>query len=251
MREVPHNIPSRPGEKYSFIAGIEGQERTYKMLRGKANFLTVKEIGTASLINSSHRKVGWGMASSVSVRPIALRNWKVGDNNTVVQEGFVERVNVGDQPMWDRFTCFGPGTFYLGQLGSASDKDMVQFGPLLPNQIMQVDTDPRKRGVIDMTAISPTPQEAAMFKKATFDFFSFLSTSTVQTSPAATASIFGIVPPQGNPYALLKGRFSVPIPPRSPGASIVSPYHVKVKIDNGNSDSQIMVAGTPLRRLPY
>jgi len=248
MREVPHIIPSRPGEKYKFIFGQENEPRTFKMMRANATFLTVKEVGTSSVIDSAHRKAGFGMATLAgSVRPLAIRNWSVGDNTTVVQEGFVERVNVGDQPMWDRFTCFGPGTFYLGN--GPSSTDLVKFGPLLPNQIMQVRTDPRKRGVVDMTAIPPTPQEVAMFRKASLDFFSFFSLGNIPTSPAIT-SIFGIAAPQGNPYSLLNGRFSVPIPPRSPGAP-VQPYHVKVKIDNGNSDSQIIAAGTPLRRLPY
>jgi hypothetical protein len=127
----------------------------------------------------------------------------------------------------------------------------VKFGPLLTNQVMQVRTDPRKRAVIDMTAIPPTQAEADMFQDAADDFFSFLfSANAVQTSPSATESIFGIRPPQGNPYALLDGRFSNSVPPRSPGNPVTA-YHTKVKISGGNADSQIIVAGTPLRRLPY
>lgn len=250
IREVRHVIPARPGEKFSFITGVDGDPRTYKALRNKANLLSVKEAGTTSLIDSAHRKAGFGQAVVAgTVRPVALRSWKIGDNNSVAQEGFVERVNVGDQPMWDRYTCFGPGTFFFGN--GPSSTEFVKFGPLLPNQIMQVRTDPRKRGIVDMTAIPPTPQEIAMFQTAKKDFFSFLfSANAVPTSPQATESIFGIKPPQGNPYSLLNGRFSVPIPPRSPGGP-VQPYHVKVKISGGNSDSQIIVAGTPLRRLPY
>lgn len=249
LRETTMFLWPRAGEKFTFIAGVQGDSRMHKMLRSNATLMSVKEPGAVSLIDASHRKAGFGQAAlSGSVRPAGIRNWKVGDNNAVAQEGFVERVNVGDQPMWDTFTCFGPGNFYFGN--GPSSTEMVKFGPLLPNQVMQVRTDPGKRSVVDMTAIPPTPQEVALFQNAQQGFLSFLSDRSVRTSPQATQSIFGIVPPQGNPYSLLNGRFSNPIPPRSPG-NPVAQYHVKVKIDGGNSDSQIIVAGTPLRRMPY
>jgi hypothetical protein len=246
-------IQGRPTEKFTFITGTGstgGDPRTYKVLRNNALIQTIIESGTASLADSSHRKVGFGAAAvSGIVRPLGVRSWSAGDNNQVAQEGFVQRVNVGDQPMWDNFTCFGPGTFFLGN--GPDNKDLVKFGPLLTNQIMQVRTDPRKRGVIDMTAIPPTQQEVDMFTTAKRDFLSFLfSANAVPTAPSATESIFGITPPQGNPYSLLDGRFNNPVPPRSPG-NPVQAYHTKVKITGGNSDSQIIVAGTPLRRLPY
>jgi hypothetical protein len=253
IREFDY-VQGRPTETFRFITGMGGtgttDSRVYKVLRNNALLQTITEPGTASLADSSHRKVGFGMASTSGiVRPLAIRSWSAGDNSTVQQEGFVQRVNVGDQPMWDRFTCFGPGTFFFAN--GPDSTEFVKFGPLLTNQIMQVRTDPRKRGVIDMTAIPPTQAEADMFASAKQDFFSFLfSANAVPTSPSATESLFGIVPPQGNPYALLDGRFSTPIPPRSPG-NPVTPYHYKVKISGGNADSQIIVAGTPLRRLPY
>jgi hypothetical protein len=252
IREFDY-IQGRPTETFRFITGMGGtggDARVYKVLRNNALLQTITESGTASLADSSHRKVGFGEATtSGTVRPLGIRSWSAGDNSTVQQEGFVQRINVGDQPMWDRFTCFGPGTFFFAN--GPDSTQYVKFGPLLTNQIMQVRTDPRKRGVIDMTAIPPTQAEADMFATAKNDFFSFLfSANAVQTSPSATESLFGIVPPQGNPYALLDGRFSTPIPPRSPG-NPVTPYHYKVKISGGNADSQIIVAGTPLRRLPY
>jgi hypothetical protein len=241
--------PGQPGEKFKFVTGIFNDSRIYRVLRNNAVMGEVKETGTASLIDASHRKAGMGFATLAgTVRPLGVRNWKVGDNNNAAQEGFVSRINVGDQPMWDRFTCFGPGTFYLGN-GPGSN-DMVRFGPLLTNQIMQVRTDPRHRGVIDMTAIPASPQEIALHATAQHDFFSFLFGASIRTSPAATESLFGVLPPQGNPYALLKGRFSRPVPERSPGGPVVT-HHTKVKIEGGNQDSHIIVAGTPLRRLPY
>jgi hypothetical protein len=63
------------------------------------------------------------------------------------------------------------------------------------------------------------------------------------------ASVFGIVPPQGNLYSLLHGRFSNPIPPKPAGAPAPK-YQVNVGITGGSPASAIMVAGTPLRRFP-
>lgn len=241
----------RPTEKLTFHFGSEGDPRMFKMLRNNALWVTAKEIGTTSIVDSAHRKVGFGMATlSGAVRPLAIRNWQVGVDSTISQEGFVKRINVGDQPMFDRYTCFGPGTFYISNGPSSSE--FVKFGPLLPNQIMQIRTDPRKRGVVDMTSIPPSPQDAALFIETLADWLFFTFGGKVPTQPGAVESIFGIMAPQGNPYSILDGRFSdiSAIPARSPG-NPVTPYYVKVKIDDGNSDSQIIVAGTPLRRLPY
>lgn len=251
IRESPIFIPIAPTEKLTFHFGVEGDPRMFKMLRNNVPWVTVKETGTTSIIDSSHRKVGFGMATlSGAVRPLAIRSWQVGTDSTITQEGFVKRINVGDQPMFDRYTCFGPGTFYISNGPSSSE--FVKFGPLLPNQIMQIRTDPRKRGVVDMTSIPPSPQDAALFIKTLADWLFFTYGGKVPTQPGAVESIFGIMAPQGNPYSILEGRFSdiSAIPPRSPG-NPVTPYYVKVKIDDGNSDSQIIVAGTPLRRLPY
>jgi hypothetical protein len=58
------------------------------------------------------------------------------------------------------------------------------------------------------------------------------------------------VAPQGNLYSLLNGRFSEPIPPKSPG-NPAEEYFIKVEIEGGNADSQIIASGIPLRRNPY
>lgn len=126
---------------------------------------------------------------------------------------------------------------------------MVEFGPLLPNQIMQIRTDPRKYGVRDLTVIPASPQELNIFQKALQDFVSFATGNNVPPLLEAIQSAFGIAPPQGNPYSLLKGRFSRPVPAKSPGAP-VQPYYVKVEIDDGDASSMVLASGTPLRRYP-
>ena len=162
---------------------------------------------------------------------------------------FLERKNIGDQPMWDRYTCLGPGTFRFAN-GPGSTQ-MVEFGPLLPGQVAQIRTDPRKRGVVDLTATPPSAAEQAQWQDAMDALSSFTSVLSV------FQSIFGIlgtgpVPPQGNLYSLLKGRFSdnAAIPAKSPG-NPAQVYKVKVEISGGNSNTQILCAGTPMRRLPY
>lgn len=162
---------------------------------------------------------------------------------------FLDRINVGDQPMFDRYTCFGPGTFRFAD-GPGSTQ-MVEFGPLLPGQVAQIRTDPRKRSVVDLTAKPPSTQERAQFQDAMNSLASFTSVLSV------FQSIFGIlgtgpVPPQGNLYSLLKGRFSdnAAIPAKSPG-NPAETKHVKVEIVGGDANTMILCAGTPQRRLPY
>lgn len=250
IRQVGLPWGPQPGEKFRLVSGVNEDPGQYSLLRNGAAVVTVKESGSPSFTDSAHRKAGFGMAalSGAVDRPMGIRSWSVGDNTTVTQEGFVERINVGDQPMWDRFTCFGPGLFKIGN--GPNSTDMVEFGPLLPNQIMQIRTDPRKRSVVDMTMIPPSPQELNFLQEAIKDFLEFVSLGNVPPLLQTLESLFGILPPQGNPYSLLHGRFSIPVPARSPG-NPVQRYHTRVSIDDGNAESQIIVAGTPLRRLPF
>lgn len=245
-------IPPLPGEKFTLIAGFEGNERTFKVLRNGSEVMAVTEVGTGSPLGASNRKAGFGMVAGAGVpdqaSPAALRKWSAGDNATVSQVGFLPRVNMGDQPFWDRYNCFGPGIFRFGNGPGSSD--MVEFGPLLENQVMQVRTDPRKRGVVDLTSIPPTAQELDFFQQALKDFISFATGNNVPPLLQAIESQFGITPPQGNPYSLLKGRWSNPVPAKSPGRPALV-YHTRVEIANGNANSRVIAAGTPLRRFPY
>jgi predicted phage tail component-like protein len=247
----PILIPPIPGEKFTFIAGVDDSPRTFKVQRNGIELMSHVENGTQSIVNSAHRGLGFGMQAGRAVitqaTPAAIRKISGGDSTVVAQAGFLKRVNVGDQDYWDRYTCFGPGIFRFGN-GPGSE-DMVEFGPLLPNQIMQIRTDPRKYGVRDLTVIPASPQELNIFQKALQDFVSFATGNNVPPLLEAIQSAFGIAPPQGNPYSLLKGRFSRPVPARSPGAP-VQPYYVKVEIDDGNASSMVLASGTPLRRYP-
>lgn len=244
-------IPPVPGEKFTLIAGVDGSPRMFKVLRNGSELMSHSEVGTGSVMNSAHRGLGFGMQAGAALitqaTPAAIRKVSGGDNSTVSQKGFLQRFNVGDQDYWDRYTCFGPGVFRFGN--GPDSTDMVEFGPLLPNQIMQIRTDPRKYGVRDLTVAPVTPQELNIFQQALKDFVSFATGNNVPPLLQAIQSQFGILPPQGNPYSLLKGRFSNPIPARSPGEP-VRPYYVRVEIDDGNASSMVLASGTPLRRYP-
>lgn len=162
--------------------------------------------------------------------------------------GFLERYNVGDQTMWDEYTCTGPGTFYFAAKPGSSD--MVKFGPLLANQVMMVRTDPGKRSVVDLTAIPPSPQDLTIWQELLQLFLTFISFGPIPPLFQTIESLFGIRPPQGNPYSLLKGRFAGGVPPKPAGAP-ARPYHVAVKIEGGTASSGILAGGIPLRRFPW
>lgn len=260
MKEKPILIWPIPKEKFRLVAGGEGNERTYSVMRGSATLWTFKETGTGSPLGAANRSAGAGSSADGDEAPPGIRRWSAGDNSTVSQSKFLTRINVGDQPMWDRYTCFGPGTFRFWNGPYAGVNEYVEFGPLLSNQVMQVRTDPRKRGVVDMTTTPNSPQAETQYQSSLLDFFSFATANNVGALGEIISSVFGflgslvgsgaVIPPQGNPYSLLKGRWSKPIPQKSPGKNAF-PYHVKVEIDNGNADSKIIAAGTPLRRFPY
>ena len=242
------------GEKYTLVCGVEGDSRMYRILRNGLPILSHKETGDVLYpVDDDHKGVGFGMAAGAGIfsqaSPAWVRKIAAGDNSTVSQSGFLKRTNIGDQPMYDDYICFGPGVFRIWNGPGATDN--VEFGPLLPNQVVMLRTDPRDRNVYDLTAVPPTPQELTIFQRALKQFFSFAFANNVPPLVQAIQSLFGIRPPQGNVYSLLRGRFSdaAAIPPKSPG-NPATPYHVKVEIDDGNADSRIISSGTPLRRYP-
>jgi hypothetical protein len=256
LREMPLTISPRSGEqRWAFMCGTPANSRTYKLLRNGAPVFTFAEAGTASVLGSSNRLAGFGLCSTSSVAASGILRWSCGDNQTETQTGFVEMFNVGDQEMWPRFTCFGPGTFNFGN--GPGSTETVQFGPLLANQVAQVRSDPRKDGVVDMTSTPATTQDQIQFANATQDLLTFSALNLVTNFLGVFQSVFGLlgggsspVPPQGNLYSLLDGRFSNSIPAKSSGNPAL-PQNISMSITDGNADSMIIAAGTPLRRLPY
>jgi hypothetical protein len=180
-----------------------------------------------------------------------LLGWAAYDNTLTSQSGYITMVNCGDQPMYPRFTLYGPGTFTI-QDGPNNAGNNVMMGPLLPNQIVQLRTDPRNRGVTDLTSQPASPQALTLWQAALEDYLSFAIGNNTTPLTAAIESEFGIVPPQGNIYSLLNGRFSDNSGiVAKPVAGPVQAYEIPVSISGGNAQSKIVGAGTPLRRFPY
>jgi hypothetical protein len=259
--------PPLSAEEWTYVGGP-----TFKLYRSGALVFsfrpTTLEVYTAA---------GFGAHADANIVAPSLRAISFGDDQPKTQTGYLNFVNWGDQPAPPRFTCAGPGTFSFGN--GPSSPDMVDFGPLLPGQLMSVVTDGQKRGVVDLTTSAPATQDISSWQKAMNDLLSFFTTTGginehiaiaedffTETSIAileasglagtpflqAIKSQFGILPPQGNPYSLLHGMFSSAayIPPK-PAGKPPKLCQVPVKITNGTADSQIIGAITPLRRLPY
>lgn len=247
-------LPVLPGNKFTLIAGYEGDPRMFKVLWNGLPIMSVKESGTGSQLGSTHRGIGNGMHAAgaliTQATPAAIRTLSAGDNANVTQQGWLEMVNVGDQPMYWDATLFGPFTSVKIYDGPGSD-EYVEFGPALANQIVFLRTDPRSNTTLvqDLTATPTSPQALTLFQQAVKKLLSFVSNQNAFTDQIS--SMFGIRTPQGNLYRYLKGRFSdnAAIPPKSPG-NPAQPYHVKVEIVGGNADSKVIASGTPLRRWP-
>lgn len=254
----PLLVRALPGERFTLVAGYTGNERLFKVFRGKRGQLEIlahKESGTGSELGPDFRGVGWGMQAGGAVitqaTPAPIRAVEAGDNAMATQSGFLERVNIGDQPMWDDYTLFGPFSKVKIYDGPGSS-EYVEFGPLLDNQIVFLRTDPRSNTTLvqDLTTVPPTPQELNLFQDALSKFLSFAGMNNSALGDQVK-SLFGIRPPQGNLYKYLNGRFSdnAAIPAKSPGNG-ASPYFVKVEIEGGNADSRVIASGTPKRRYP-
>jgi hypothetical protein len=244
--------PPAPRERFALVCGFEDKEYVFKAMRNGLDIFTHVEDPHGSNIGADFRGVGWGMRAGAALitqaTPAAVTKFRVGDNIQSTQSGFLRRVNVGDQKMWDRYTLFGPASEI--RIGNGPNTtDYVSFGPLLTNQVVQIRTDSRKRSVVDLTSTPPTPQELALFQQAHDDYASFATGNNAPVLLQQLQSAFGVVPPQANLYPYLNGRFNQAIPARSPGNPI-TPYYVSVSIIGGNSDSKVVASGTPLRRYP-
>jgi hypothetical protein len=271
MRATILGIPPLPGEKFTVVAGtpdvdvpipsgisptlpesieiIPEEPHMFMVMRNGAPLMLFKDDFTPTQIGSGFRSMGIGMHATSSTPPANITRFDGGDNILIEERsGFIERINAGDQEGWDRYTCFGPGTFRIGN--GPGSTEMVEFGPLLPGQVMQIRTDPRKYGVKDLGSQPVTPQQQTVFHQLLQDFINFATGGNVPPLLQQIESWLGIVPPQGNPYRLLKGRFSNPIPAKPAGLP-AKKYHIKAEIINGTAQSKIIAALTPLRRHPF
>jgi len=240
-------------EDWTVVAGVNGNARRFKLFRGKSNFLVLDWIDRNEVtpMGEGYRGSAWGMKVCPSPLlglqwvPPSVEEFSVGVNATQTQSGHVYLTNFGDQKGYHRFLAYGPGTFRLGNVGT---NNYIEFGPLLDGQIALLPTHPRLRGVVDLTPDQPE-QELTIFQ----DFVKRLINLAVSNNTPPLLewfeSLLGIRPPQGELYHLLKGRFTGHIPPK-PAGDAPTTVKIPVEIVDGNADSKIIAALTPLRRWP-
>ncbi len=245
-------IPPLLGDKWTLLCGFEGDTRLFKVLRNGFDTLAFKEEGTGSVLNSTHRGIGFGMSAALAIltqaTPASVRKISSGDNSTVSQSGYASLTNTGDVEAWPRYLLYGPGMFNIGNGPDSSDT--VQFGPLLDGQIVLIETEPRRRSVVDLTPDTvSTAQELNVFQQLIKALVSFASNNNVPPLLQQFESLFGILPPQGNLYSYLTGRFTKAVPAKSPGSEPTT-SQIFIKIDDGNANSKVVAALTPRRRWP-
>lgn len=248
--------PPTPGQPYRLECGgldADGNfnPRIFRVRQGGATIYTAKDSAGVSALGAAFRGVGFGgQAAGAFITqgtPASLQELSAGDLTSAAPTGYLTRINVGDQDMYDRYTLYGPGTFEIASGPGA--KQTVKIGPLLPNQIVQLRTDGTKRRIIDLTSVPPTAAELLEYKKALDELDSYAPIKNIGPTREANASEFGVVPPQGNLHRIISGWFTHPIPPKPVGGKALE-YRVACKITGGNPDSRIVAAGTPLRKLP-
>lgn len=241
-------------EDWSLICGTPTSARHFKVRRGGSDELNFKETGTGSALGASNRGSAWGMKAgaggSVQQVPPSIEEFSVGENTTVATtSGHMSLTNFGDQDGYPRYLVYGPGTFRFSN--NPDTAHTISFGPLADNQIALLTTLPRLRGVVDLS-----PEQPEQFDEVSNLFTDFLRrlislASSGNTPPLLEwfESLLGIRPPQGELYRLLQGRFTEPIPPK-PAGEPPTTASIAIEIRNGNADSKVVAALTPLRRWP-
>lgn len=261
IRQTDVAVPWKPTDQISLaVGGFNGALKSYYVQRGTnsnatttnttwATVMTVVNATDGSHVGTGYRGAGFGMQADGIVTPPSIVCWTAGDSTAAEEGGYLTLRNCGDQPMWPFFILVGPGEFAIGDGPDATQA--VVYGPLEQNQMVLIRTDPRRYAVTDLTSLPPpgtpaTSQRISALAAAIADYQSFLSNSN---SPSPALSVFGTPFPQGNPYALLQGRFSRPIPPKEPG--IPAPAaQIAVAVESGGPTTAILAGGTPLRRYP-
>lgn len=240
-------------EKFTVVAGTDNDPYEFKVLRNGIQIHSYTDSKHVSQIGASYE--GWGFGAGCGtnasvILPPPIGAWWARDNTTQEQTGFMPLTNMGDIEAWPRYLCYGPGTFTFGN-GPNSIVNKVTLGPLYDGQIVLVTTDPRFRSVVDLTPTQVvTP---ASFLTEVNDFIENLKSyaNNYNTPPllAQFESAFGVLPPQGNLYSSMTGRFTNPIPRSYYGQPLTTSY-IPVSITNAAPNSKIIAAITPRRRWP-
>lgn len=241
-------------EDWYLLCGVGDNPRHFRVQRNNFTRLEHKEIGTGSAIGASNRGSGFGMKvgapglfTTVSQQvPPSVEDFSVGDNTTATQSGHLKLTNFGDQDGSPRYLVYGPGTFRIAN--GPDSESMIEFGPLGDKQIALLTTIPRLRGVVDLSPDLPE-QVLDGFQDFVKSLISLAVNNNIPPLLQTFESLLGIQPPQGEMYALLKGRFTNAIPAK-PAGEPPETVSINVEIVNGTAESKVIAALTPLRRWP-
>lgn len=154
--------------------------------------------------------------------------------------------NSGDQPAWPRYLIYGPGTFSF-QNGPDSS-DFVEFGPVLAGQVVLLETEPRRRSIVDLTPEELPEQDLTPFQEFISALIRFATNNNVPPLLQQFESLFGIQAAQGTLYSLLDGRFTLPIPAQPMSGPV--PSTIGITVTGGSSTTKVVGAITPRRRWP-
>lgn len=238
-------------EQWTLVCGTAANSREFKLFRANGfQVFAFTEPDTDSYIGSGYRGGGFGLEADagflVQAIPPGIQDWAMGDNLEVTQSGHVNVTNFGDQDGYPDLVVYGPGMFKFGD--GPGTEPTIEFGPLLEGQVALIKTHPGKRAVYDLTA-DKTPQQLPAFQDFISRLISLAFNNNIPPLFSWFESIFGIAPPQGNLYALLKGRFTKPVPAR-PVIGVPETSHIAIEVQNGNAFTRVVAALTPLRRWP-
>lgn len=249
---LPLIIPPLWDEVFTLVAGTDNDAYEFAVLRDGIKIFSYTDSAHISQKGSSYR--GWGFGASagflvVPFTPPPLGAWFGQDNLSQAQSGFVPLTNMGDMEAWPRYLCYGPGTFSFGNGPNSTTN--VTLGPLYDGQVVLVITDPRLRSVVDLTPTQvKTPVSFLTEVEEALDALkSFATNYNAPPLLQQFESIFGLLPPQGNLYSLMTGRFTNPIPRSYYGQPLTTSW-IPVSVTNGGPNSKIVAAITPRRRWP-
>lgn len=244
-------LPPLWWETWTLQCGTATDPRRFRILRSEFPVVDFKETGTGSALGGSQRGGGFGMAAGAGSpsqnTPPTVDEWSMGDNLTVAQVGQLNLTNIGDQEAWPDLIVYGPGTFKFGN--GPDTPATIEFGPLLTGQVALIKTAPGERGVYDITHDASTQQDLTEFQDFIQRLISLAFNNNIPPLLDWFASLFGIRPPQGNMYSLLRGRWTRSIPPR-PVADSPTTSSIAIEVTGGNADTKVIAALTPRRRWP-
>lgn len=250
MRSRPLILPPLWRERWTLVCGTSTNARHFKVLRNGFQVMSWKEEGAGSALGASYRGGGFGMRANAGETeqrvPPTVFEWSMGDNTAITYSGHLSVTNFGDQIGYPDLIVYGPGTFKFGD--GPGKEPTIEFGPLTDGQVALIKTHPGHRSVTDISADAPE-QDLPVFQGFIERLISFAFNGNIPPLVNFFQSLFGIDPPQGNMYALLKGRWSNGVPPMGVG-SLPETSQIAVEIKDGTADSKVIAALTPLRRWP-